>query len=253
MADLEGKTVIVTGASRGIGAAAAKEFAAHGARVVLSARSDLAVEEIAQEILQAGGTALAVPCDVSDFVQVERLMQATIETFGRPDIIINNAGILGPIARLEEVSVRQWANVLDVNVKGVFYVIRAALPFMKELGGGTIINVGSGAATSAFEGWSAYCASKAAVHHLTHCVHKEEAENGIRVMTMSPGTVATEMQTQIRASGVNPVSQIPWENHIPPEWVAKVFVWMTQPQSDAHLGSVVALRGEELKATIGVD
>jgi len=121
---------------------------------------------------------------------------------------------------------------------------------MKAQGGGTIITIGSGAATSALEGWSAYCTSKAAVHHLNACLHKEEAENGIRALIMSPGTVATNMQEVIRDSGVNPVSQIPWENHIPPEWVGKVLLWMCGPEADSHLGQTVAIRGDALRALV---
>lgn len=249
--DLNGKVVIITGASRGIGAAAAKEFAKAGAKVVLSARSDMAIEEIAQEIMTAGGTAVATPCDVSNYNDVENLVTSTVELFGPPDILVNNAGIIDPVERLEFADIEAWGKLIDINVKGVFYGIRAVLPIMKDNGGGTIINVGSGAATSALEGWSHYCTSKAAVHHLTHCLHKEEAANGIRALTMSPGTVATDMQVQIRDSGVNPVSQIPWENHIPAEWAARVFLWMCGPEADEHLGSVVALRGEELREAIG--
>lgn len=252
MRNLKDKTVVITGASRGIGAATAREFARAGAKVVLSARSEMAIEEIAEEITREGGIALATPCDVADFDAVDALMNSTYELLGPPDILINNAGILEPVERLEDSNPADWARLIDVNINGVYNGIRTALPMMKANGGGTIITVGSGAATSALEGWSHYCTSKAAVHHLNACLHAEESANGIRAMIMSPGTVATDMQVIIRNSGVNPVSQMVWEDHIPPEWAAKVFLWMCGAKADDYLGGVVALRGEELRKTIGV-
>lgn len=252
MTEVIDKTVIITGASRGIGEAAAKVFSAAGANVVLAARSKESLDTLQSEITAAGGKAASLACDVSNQEDVKALVAHTVKTFGTPGILINNAGILEPIERLEDASADAWANVIDINVKGVFYGIREVLPLMKENGGGTIITVGSGAASSALEGWSAYCTSKAAVHHLNSCLHKENAGDGIRAMIMSPGTVATQMQVDIRDSGVNPVSQIPWENHIPPEWAAKVFLWMCRPEADKYLGQTVALRGEDLRRTIGV-
>ena len=248
--NMQGKTVIITGASRGIGAATAQIFADAGAHLVLAARSSAAIEELAKSL----PSAVAVPCDVANDKEVGDLINVALENFGRLDVFIANAGLLDPVERIEAATIPAWDKVIDVNVKGVFYAIRHALPVMKKQGGGTFITIGSGAATSALEGWSAYCTSKAAVHHLNACLHKEEAENGIRAMIMSPGTVATKMQEVIRDSGVNPVSQIPWENHIPPEWVGKVLLWMCGPEADGHLGQVVAVRGEELKALVeGMD
>ncbi|MEM9210188.1 MAG: SDR family oxidoreductase [Pseudomonadota bacterium] len=249
MIELSGRTTLITGASGGIGAAAAYAFAEAGANVVLAARSLKKTEAIAKEI---GETARAVQCDVSNENDVISAVTTAVDQFGGLDILINNAGVIEPIDRLEIVDSVSWGTLIDINVKGVFYGIKAALPVMKSAGGGTIISIGSGAARSALEAWSAYCASKAAVHHLHAVLHKEEGENGIRSLVNSPGTVATNMQGAIRTSGINPVSQIPWENHIPPEWVAKTLVWMCGPDADAYLGEVVALRGDELRNVIGV-
>ncbi|MEM9715614.1 MAG: SDR family oxidoreductase [Pseudomonadota bacterium] len=249
MEEIAGKTVVITGASRGIGAAASREFVAEGARVVLAARSKDAIEALAEEL---GESAIAQTCDVSDETSVQALVKSAVDAFGSLDILVNNAGIIEPIDRLEDVSSEGWSKLIDINVKGVYYGIRAALPIMKSQGGGTIISIGSGAATSALEGWSAYCTSKAAVHHLHAVLHKEEAENNIRSLINSPGTVATDMQGAIRTSGINPVSQIPWENHVPPEWIGKTLVWMSTSAANDHLGGVVALRGDDLRATIGV-
>jgi len=249
MPDLSQKPVSITGASRGIGAAAAYAFADAGANVVLAARNERDIAQIAQEI---GNSALAIPCDVSDADQVQALVDQAASKFGSLDVLVNNAGIIDPIARLEEAEIDAWDKLIDINVKGVFYGIRAALPVMKAQGAGTIISIGSGAAKNALEGWSAYCTSKAAVHHLHKVLHHEEGANGIRSLINSPGTVATEMQKVIRESGINNVSQIPWENHALPDWIGKTLVWMCGPEADEYLGDVVALRGEELRKTIGV-
>ena len=247
MPDLKGKTVLITGASRGIGEAAAREFAQLGANVALVARSADAIKKIAAEI---GDNAIAVTCDVADRASVENAVDETVAAFGGLDILINNAGSIDPIGGIQEIHIDAWDKVIDVNVKGVFYGIRAALPHMTN--GGTIITIGSGAATSALEGWSHYCTSKAAVHHLNACLHKELAPKGIRALVLSPGTVATQMQRDIKASGVNPVAQMEWEDHIPAEWPAKTLVWMCGPDADEFKGEVVALRDDSIRRRVGL-
>jgi NAD(P)-dependent dehydrogenase (short-subunit alcohol dehydrogenase family) len=123
---------------------------------------------------------------------------------------------------------------------------------MVEAGGGTVVNVSSGAATSALEGWSHYCASKAAVLMLTHATHKEYAARGIRVVGLSPGTVATEMQRIIKESGVNPVSRLSWEDHIPPEWAGRAVAYLCTGEADDLLGDDVSLRQEEIRRRVGL-
>ncbi len=243
MEHLNGKTVVITGASKGIGAATARVLAGHGARVVLAARSGDALAELAAE---TGG--IAVPCDVSDYVQVETLM----ETAGSIDALINNAGLIDPIARLEDSDPQAWGTVVDVNVKGVYHGLRAALPRMAAQGSGTIINISSGAATGALEGWSHYCATKAAVLSLTKVAHKEMHEKGVRVMGLSPGTVATDMQREIKASGINPVSQLDWDKHIPPEWVGQAIGMLIGPVGDAYCGTDFTLKTNEERSLVGL-
>jgi len=249
---LSEKTVIITGASRGIGAATARHFAEAGARVVLAARGATAIKAIADEINAAGGRALAVPCDVADWASVSALVARTREAFATVDVLINNAGVIEPIARLDESDPAEWGKVVDINLKGVYHGIRAALPVMLGQGGGTIINISSGAATGALEGWSHYCATKAAVLSLTRCTDTEYRDHGIRVMGLSPGTVATEMQVQIKASGVNPVSQLDFSVHIPPEYVAKGLAFLCTPGGDAFLGTDFSLKTEEGRRLAGL-
>ena len=247
MTELEGQTVMITGASRGIGGAAAHAFAAAGANVVLLSRSREAIADIAGQI---GAAALAVPCDVSRFWEVEAAVQAALTTFGRLDVLINNAGVIEPIAGLAEVDADDWGKAIDINLKGAFHGIRATLPVMQAAGRGTIITVSSGAAHTPLEGWSAYCASKAAAAMLTRSAHLEAPE--LRIMGLSPGTVATPMQQTIRDSGINPVSRIDWSEHIPADWPARALVWMCGPDADDHLGEEISLRAPEIRARVGL-
>ncbi|MFT6458375.1 SDR family oxidoreductase [Pseudophaeobacter arcticus] len=247
--DIKGKTVVITGASRGIGADAARVFAQAGANLALLARSSDSLAALAQEI---GGNALAFACDVSEPAAVAAALQKAHADFGSLDVLINNAGVIDPIARIEDADPAAWGQLMDINIKGVFNGIHAALPLMKSGAGGTIINIGSGAAYNALEGWSGYCTSKAGVLMLTKALHLEEASNGIRVLSLSPGTVATEMQRKIKASGINPVSQIDWKDHVPAEWPAKTLLWMCSSDADDFLGDEVSLRLELIRRRVGL-
>lgn len=250
MGQLDGKVVVITGASRGIGAATARLFADEGAKVCLLARSRDEIAQIAGEIGQA---ALAVPCDVSRFWEVEAALAACVETFGGLDILINNAGVIEPISMLKDSDPEGWGHAIDINLKGVYHGMRAALPVMAARGGGTVITISSGAAHNALEGWSHYCTSKAGAAMLTKCLHHEGAGSGIRAMGLSPGTVATQMQKEIKASGVNAVSQLDWSDHIPADWPAKCLLWMCSADADDYLGQEISLREEAIRARIGVD
>lgn len=250
--DLTGKTAIVTGASKGIGAATARHLADLGAHVVLAARSNGAIADLAAEIESTGGKAVAVPTDVADNDAVEALVKAATDATGRLDLLVNNAGLIDPIARIMDSDPSAWGTVIDVNVKGVYHGLRHAMPVMAAQGGGTIVNISSGAANSFLEGWSHYCASKAAVLRLTGVAHKEAHGQGIRVVGLSPGTVATEMQEQIRDSGINPVSQLSWDKHISPDWVAKAVGYLTTPAADKWLGTDFSLKTDEGRAEVGM-
>lgn len=247
---MQDRVVAITGASRGIGAAAARAFAQAGARVALLARSEAEISALAAEIGRE--RAMALPCDVADAGQVTTALGRVATEFGGLDVLVNNAGVIDPIARITEAAPEDWGHAIDINLKGVFHGMRAAIPLMRARGGGTIITVSSGAAHRPLEGWSAYCAAKAGAAMLTRAAHLEEAANGLRIMGLSPGTVATEMQGKIRASGINPVSQIDWAAHIPPEWPAAALVWMCGPGGDDWLGEEVSLRDEAVRAAVGL-
>ncbi len=247
--NVAGKTVVITGASRGIGAEAARVFAAAGANVALIARSSDAIEKLSAEI---GAQAIALTCDVASYASVEGAIAKAKETFGSVDILINNAGVIEPISHLASADPDEWGAVIDINLKGVFNGMRAVLPMMIASGGGSILTISSGAAHGPVEAWSHYCASKAAVKMLTECVNKENGADGIRAIGLSPGTVATQMQVEIKASGINPVSQLDWDVHIPTDWPARALLWMCGSDADQYCGQELSLRDEDLRKRVGL-
>lgn len=246
---VKGKTVLITGASRGIGEAAARAFAAAGARVVLAARDTAAVTRIAAEL---GDGALGVGCDVADMAQVQAAVDLAVARFGQLDILIGNAGIIEPIDRIDAADPADWARAAQINLTGVFHGMRAALPLMRAQGAGTIITISSGAAHNPLEGWSAYCASKAGAAMLTACAHAENSVKGLRIMGLSPGTVATDMQRVIKASGVGPVAKLEWEDHIPADWPARALLWMCSDDADTWAGQEISLRDEAIRRRVGL-
>ncbi|GHG82292.1 SDR family oxidoreductase [Pseudodonghicola xiamenensis] len=247
--DMTGRTVLITGASRGIGAEAGRVFAKAGANVVLLARSASAIEALAAEI---GPKALALGADVSRFADMEAAVARTVETFGGLDVLIGNAGVIDPIARLGEADPEAWGRLIDINLKGVFNGMRAVLPVMHAAGSGTVLTISSGAAHRPLEGWSAYCASKAGAAMLTAALDLEERGNGIRALGLSPGTVATQMQREIKASGLNPVSALDWSDHVPPEWPARTLLWMCSAEADEFIGQEISLREPVIRQKVGL-
>jgi NAD(P)-dependent dehydrogenase (short-subunit alcohol dehydrogenase family) len=217
--------------------------------VALLARTEAEITAIAATL---GDDAMALRCDVADWTSVQKALQTVVARWGRLDALINNAGVIEPISRLEDADPALWGQAIDINLKGIMHGMRAAIPVLKQQGGGTIITVSSGAAHNPLEGWSAYCAAKAGAAMLTRAAHLEEGANGLRIMGMSPGTVATDMQVAIKASGINPVSQLDPSVHIPAEWPARCLLWMCGPGGDAWLGKEVSLRDEAIRRAIGV-
>jgi NAD(P)-dependent dehydrogenase (short-subunit alcohol dehydrogenase family) len=249
MAQMSGKRVLITGASKGIGAAASRIFAEAGAKVGLIARSSKEISALAAEI---GPTARAIPCDVGAWASVEGAVAAMVRAFGGVDVLINNAGVIEPIAGIDRVDPLAWGKAIDINLKGVLHGIRAVLPGMIKQGGGTVITVSSGAAHNPLEGWSAYCSSKAGAAMLTACLHHEMHLKGIRAMGLSPGTVATDMQVKIRASGVNPVSKLDPTAHIPADWPARALLWMCGADAAEFAGQEVTLRDDDIRRRVGL-
>ena len=189
---LEGKVALVTGASQGLGRALALAFAREGARVAINSRSEDGVRPVAGEAESAGAEVLALAADVSRSADVERLVGATVERFGRIDVLVNNAGVLGPRVPIEEYPEDEWRRVMDANLNGLFLVTKAAIPHMPE--GGSIINVVSGVSVEGRAEWGAYSVSKFGVEGLTQILASELEERGIRANAVDPGGMRTEMR-----------------------------------------------------------
>ena len=252
MQSLAGKVAIVTGASRGIGAAAALALGEAGASVVLAARTVAQTEANAQQISAAGGKGAAIACDVADHAACRRLVHEATRRFGPPDVLVNNAGVIEPISMTGEADPAEWARSIEINLIGAYYAIRAVLPGMIERGHGDIINVSSGAALRPQEGWSAYCAGKAGLAMLTRSIDLEHRAAGIRVFGFQPGTTDTDMQVTIRASGINPVSRIPRGQLTPVAHPARAIVYLCTEEADDLAGKEFSLRDEDFRRRIGL-
>ncbi|MFD1808085.1 SDR family oxidoreductase [Gemmobacter lanyuensis] len=216
--------------------------------MALLSRNAGAIAELADSI---GPQAMALPCDVASWPEVSGAVGQIVSEWGGIDVWINNAGVIDPIARLEHADPAAWARLIDINLTGVFHGIRAVLPVMKPQRRGTILTVSSGAAHRPLEGWSAYCASKAGAAMLTRALHEEEGD-WLRVMGLSPGTVATEMQVQIKASGINPVSKLEVTDHIPADWPARALLWMCGTGAEGYRGQEISLREDSIRRAVGL-
>lgn len=189
---LKDKVTLVTGASQGLGKALALAFAKEGAQVVVNARSEESIRPVAEEVGNTGTEVLAVAADVSKGADVERMVNETVERFGRIDVLVNNAGLLGPRVRIEEYPEDEWSRVIDANLTGPFLVSKAAIPHVPE--GGSIINVVSGVSVEGRAEWGAYSVSKFGVEGLTQILAAELEERGVRVNAVDPGGMRTEMR-----------------------------------------------------------
>jgi len=199
MSDMKDKVALITGASSGIGRATAEAFAAKGASVVLAARREDELAALAKEISDQGGKASSVTTDVSVAQDVERMVAHTIETFGRLDYAVNNAGIEGQFVGVTELPEEEWDRVLDINLKGTFLCLKYEARAMLAGGhGGAIVNVGSINSFLGFPSGSAYVSSKHALIGLTTSVSAELAPQGIRVNIVCPGIIVTPMHQRLR-------------------------------------------------------
>jgi NADP-dependent 3-hydroxy acid dehydrogenase YdfG len=193
VSNITDKVVVITGASSGIGESTAKFLAERGAKVVLGARRSNRIDTLVQEIKAGGGKAIGLSTDVTKRVEVEALVKKAVDSFGRVDVLINNAGIM-PIAPIEALKVDEWDRQIDVNLKGLLYGVAAALPHMQKQKSGHIINMASVFGIKVFApGGTIYCTTKAAVRALTEGLRIELHSQNIRCTMISPGAVATEL------------------------------------------------------------
>ncbi len=194
--NIEGKVIVITGASSGLGEEAAKHLSQQGAIVVLGARRVDRIQTLADEVNKNGRKALAKATDVTKLEQVKDLVDAAVKTYGRIDVIINNAGLM-PHSPLERLKIDEWNQMIDVNIKGVLYGIAAALPYMKEQKSGQIINVSSVAGHVVRPGGVVYSATKHAVRVISEGLRQEVKDYNLRTTIISPGAVATELPNTI--------------------------------------------------------
>jgi len=194
--NIEGKVVVITGASSGLGEASARLLSAQGASVVLGARREDRIKSLADELTAGGGRAFAVTTDVTHRDQVKKLVDAAVQACGRIDVMINNAGLM-PQSLLEHLKIDEWDRMIDVNIKGVLYGIAAALPYMQKQKAGHIINVSSVAGHRVGPGTAVYAATKYAVRALSEGLRQEVKPYNIRTTVISPGAVATELPDSV--------------------------------------------------------
>jgi len=193
---IKNKIVVITGASSGLGEATARHLSEQGASVVLGARREDRIRALAAELVSKGGKALATATDVTDREQVKRLVDMAVKSYGRVDVMINNAGLM-PQSPLERLKIDDWDRMIDVNIKGVLYSIAAALPLMKRQKSGHIINVSSVAGHKVRAGGAVYSATKHAVLALSEGLRQEVKPYNIRTTVISPGAVATELPDSV--------------------------------------------------------
>jgi NAD(P)-dependent dehydrogenase (short-subunit alcohol dehydrogenase family) len=243
--------VFLTGASRGIGAAAAHHFASAGHPVALIARSTGAIEALAGEINNAGGKAVAIACDVAEEAAVERAVGQAVAALGGIGIVINNAGTIEPVAPISEADMAAWARAITVNLIAPIYVMHHAVPHLPR--GGVVINVSSGAAERAQFGRSAYCASKAGLTIASRILAVEESERrGIHVITFSPGLVDTEMNAFNRAHRMGNAGNINVADLRPPAETARILAFLAGPGAADYDGKVASARDPALRRRAGV-
>ncbi|MCZ6677535.1 MAG: SDR family NAD(P)-dependent oxidoreductase [Candidatus Poribacteria bacterium] len=236
---LKDKVAIITGGGRGIGRAIAIGYANEGAKVVVAARSGNQINAVATNIQKQGGHALAIPTDVRVKSEVENLVQQTVDRFGQIDILVNNAGV-NPRGQFLDSTDEDWDLGWQINVMGVVYCCRAALPIMKRQRRGNIINVGSGMGQVGHADLSVYCASKFALHGLTQAIAEEVWADGIIVNVLIPGPVKTELS---RSGWENAdtfrAASDPWKA---PEQVVPAAIFLAaQPPDSGMTGQTVSI------------
>ena len=241
---LTGKKALVTGGNRGIGLATVRALAENGAEVHFTARSAANIAAAQRDLGETKATGHLA--NMTDHDAMATLLDQGF------DILVNNAAIIGPIGCILDVSAEDWATNIDINLTSAFHATQRALGHMVAKGGGTIINISSGAAHRPQEGWSAYCAGKAGLAMLTRSIHMEYGDQGIRVFGFAPGVVDTDMQGSIRASGINPVSKLPRTSLAPPEEPARAIAWLCTPVADALAGQELDVRAPDLRSAAGL-
>ncbi|CAM4081013.1 SDR family oxidoreductase [Vreelandella rituensis] len=237
MSEINGKVVIITGASSGLGKATAHRLAKGGAKLVLAARREDRLVELRDAIKEQGGNAIYQVTDVTDRDQVEALATAAKETYGRIDVLVNNAGLM-PLSPLDQLKVDEWEQMIDVNIKGVLYGIASVLPTMREQHVGHIINLSSVAGHKVFPASAVYSATKYAVKALSEGI-RQEGGGEIRSTNISPGAIATELTSTISdpetAEGVDEM----YEMAIDADAIARAVTYAIEQPADVDVNEII--------------
>ncbi|GAA4331093.1 SDR family oxidoreductase [Pigmentiphaga soli] len=245
-----GRVALITGASRGIGAAAALALARRGIAPVLAVRRPEAAQEAAGAVRALGLPCLVAACDVADYAAVQRCVSEVLQAWGRLDAVINNAGQIEPQGRLAQTDPAAWAQAIASNLVGPYHVLRAALPELLRRRG-AVVNVSTGAAHTPRDGWSAYCSSKAGLYMLSRSVLAEYGGEGLSVYSLQPGVVDTDMQARIRSAGANEISRIPREKLASPARSAAVIAWLADTLPQDLMGSDLSVADADLLRRAG--
>lgn len=236
--NIAGKVIVITGASSGLGEAAARLLAEQGATLVLAARRADRIQQLAEELKQKGANALALITDVTKHEQVKQLVDTAVQTFGKVDVIINNAGLM-PAAPIGRLKIEEWDAMIDVNLKGVLYGIAAVLPYMKEQRSGHIINVSSVAGHKVPNGNAVYAATKFAVRALSEGLRVEVKPHNIRTTVISPGAVATELTNTISEPDIAAAYNKAYEKAIPAESFARAVVYAIGQPEEVDINEIL--------------
>ena len=239
---MKGLVAVVTGGSRGLGRAIAREFGREGARIVVCARPDSpaplpgTIHETVKDIEAGGGEAFSVPCDVTDEEQVRSMVQQVMDRYGRIDVLVNNAGIMIPSEPFLDIEPGRWDESMAVNVRGPYLTCRYVVPVMMEQRRGNILNIGSGAGVNHRAGGTIYCTSKAALHMFSLSLAEEVREHNIAVNILDPGPLKSE------GSSIIPWARHDWHIRVEPEVVAPSAVYLALQDAQSFTGRLVLRR-----------
>jgi NAD(P)-dependent dehydrogenase (short-subunit alcohol dehydrogenase family) len=244
---VEGKAALVTGGASGIGRATALALAAEGARVLVADREAEGASAVARAIEAKGGTARALGCDVTRAEQVDAMIAAALDAFGRLDCAVNNAGIVAGVHPLHEIPLDEWERQLAVNLTGAFLCLRAELPVMRAQGAGAIVNLSSGAGVIGAPGLAHYCASKHGILGLTKTAAIENARSGVRVNAICPGSTDTPMLQRFMGSSDEArrmiLSSLPTGRLGTAEEVAQAALWLCSDRASYVTGESLLVDG----------